>query len=37
MTQPLDALITWSCAGLGMHTDRCSRPDTCPCPCHARK
>ena len=26
--------ITYSCAGLGMHRDRCSRPDTCRCTCH---
>jgi len=26
--------ITWSCAELGMHGERCSRPDTCQCFCH---
>ena len=29
-----DLTTAWSCAGLGLHRQRCSRPDTCSCPCH---
>jgi hypothetical protein len=28
--------LTYSCAELGLHHDRCSRPESCWCDCHQK-